>query len=360
MRVIAGTGRSACAWVLIALIAPALATAALISVGGINVGDLADALQQSPVQQRGHPRPALTAGQVRALAARVHQRDPGRIFIAVVSPLDATATGDLTQALSDAINADGVYVVVAGNNYHVTTTWESGEAARHRLATAVNRAGDSLYVQLRRTVDSFAAADAAAGHPGSSSTEQTGQTGRAGQGSSKGQSSSSGHSSGSGGIVVPIIIVVIILALLGAGYARRARGSMRAAHWRKEQEADIHTQAQADFVKLGDDIGALDIDSSMPGANTEAKSEYAKALDSYQDAEQRLKRSDDAYQFAQAQDALRRGAQHIAAAQQLFSAAPAPVSAGTLDQISKLADLHEQGALTDAEFAEEKHKLLGD
>src|SRR4051794_6916197 len=243
MRVIAGTGRSACAWVLIALIAPALATAALISVGGINVGNLADALQQSPVQQRGHPRPALTAGQVRALAARIHQRDPGRVFIAVVSPLDATATGDLTQALSDAINADGVYVVVAGNNYHVTTTWESGEAARQRLATAVNRAGDSLYLQLRRTVDSFAAADAAAGHPGSSSTEQTGQTGQTGKGSSNGQSSSSGHrsGSGSGSIIVPIIIVVIILALLGAGYTRRARGSMRAAHWRKEQEADIHT-----------------------------------------------------------------------------------------------------------------------
>src|SRR4051794_35967740 len=251
MRVIAGTGRSACAWVLIALIAPALATAALISVGGINVGNLADALQQSPVQQRGHPRPALTAGQVRALAARIHQRDPGRVFIAVVSPLDATATGDLTQALSDAINADGVYVVVAGNNYHVTTTWEPGEAARQRLATAVNRAGDSLYVQLRRTVDSFAAGDAAAGHPGASSTEQTGQTG---QGPSNGQSSSSGHKSGggsSGSIIVPIIIVVIILALLGAGYARRARGSMRSAHWRKEQEADIHSQAQADFVKLG-------------------------------------------------------------------------------------------------------------
>ena len=364
-RVIAGTGRSACAWVLIALIAPALATAALISVGGINVSSLADALQQSPVQQRGHPRPALTAGQVRALAARIHQRDPGRIFIAVVSPLDSTATGDLTQALSDAINAEGVYVVVAGNNYHVTTTWESGEAARKRLANAVNRAGDSLYVQLRRTIDSFAAADAAAGHPGSSSTEQTGQTGQAGQagqgqGSSSGHSSSSSHSSGSGGVIVAIVIVVIILALLGAGYARRARGSLRAAHWRKEQEADIHTQAQADFVKLGDDIGALDIDSSMPNANTEAKAEYAKALDCYQDAEQRLKRSDDAYQFAQAQDALRRGAEHIATAQQLFSAAPAPVSTGTLDQISKLADLHEQGALTDAEFAEEKHKLLGD
>ncbi len=98
----------------------------------------------------------------------------------------------------------------------------------------------------------------------------------------------------------------------------------------------------------------------MPNASTEGKDEYAKALDCYQDAEQRLKHTDDAYQFAQAQDALRRGAQHIEAAQHMFSAAPAPVSAGVLEQISKLAALHEQGALTDAEFSAEKRRLLGE
>ena len=155
-------------------------------------------------------------------------------------------------------------------------------------------------------------------------------------------------------------MAAIVLGILGAAYARRARGSLRAAHWRREQEADLHAQAQADFVKLGEDIGALDIDSSMPNASTEGKDEYAKALDCYQDAEQRLKHTDDAYQFAQAQDALRRGAQHIEAAQHMFSAAPAPVSAGVLEQISKLAALHEQGALTDAEFSAEKRRLLGE
>jgi Short C-terminal domain len=351
--VAAGAGRVVWTSLLLGLIAPALATAAIVSVGGISVGELADALQQQPVQQRGHPRPGLTAKQVRNLAALVEQRDAGRIWIAVVTPLTVQATGDLTQALSDAVTSDGVYVVVAGSNYHVTTSWESGESARRRLAAAVDRPGDSLYVQLRRTIDSFATADAAAGHPGSQSTEQTGPA-------STSHSSPSSHSSGSAGVISGIVITVVVLVLLGAGYARRARGSLRAAHWRKEQEADVHAQAQADFVKLGDDIAALDIDSSMPNANPEAKDEYAKALDAYQDAEQRLKQADDDYQFAQAQDALRRGAQHIEAAQQLFSAAPPPVSAGVLDQISKLAKLHEDGALTDAEFAAEKHKLLGE
>lgn len=317
---------------------------------------LADALQQSPVQLRGHPDPRLTQAEVRSLDARIKARDPGRIRIAVVSPLSEQATGDLTRAVADEISSDGVVVLVAGSNYHVTTTWGTGESARKRLATAVGRPGDSLYVQLRRTVDSFATADAAAGHPGSASTEQTGPGSTSGPTSSAGGGSEGG---GSGGLIVGLVIVAVALGTVGVLVVRRLRGSMRVAHYRKEESADVHAQAQADFVKLGDDIGALDIDTSMPHASQQGKDEYARALDCYQDAEQRLKHADDAYQFERAQDALLRGAQHIKSAEQLLSAAPA-VDDGLVDRISKLAALRQQGAITDAEFAAEKHKLLGD
>ncbi len=364
--------------VLLGLVLASTAGADLISVGGISVSELTAALQNSPVQQRGRPEEKLSPKQIHSLDARIHQRDPGRIWIANVSPLSATAAGDLAEAMSNSINSDGVYLVVGGSSYHVTTTWESGEAARQRLATAVGHPGDSVYKQLQRAIDSFAQADAAAGHPGASSTEQTGP----GSSSSPSSSSHSSGNGGSGGIIGVIIAVVVVLILLASGgmtFLRRARGSMRAEHWRKEQSADERAQAQSDFVTLGDDIGALDIDSSMPNANPQAKDEYAKALDCYQDAEQRLKRADDAYQFAKAQEALSQGAQHIRAAQQLFSTAPAPAApvtpaatatataaataadtAGVVDRISKLAALHQQGALTDAEFAEEKRKLLGE
>ena len=356
-RVRAGTGRILWAAVGLGLITPAAAVAALISVGGISVSELAGGLQQSPVQQRGHPNPQLTAAQVRKLDARIRSRDRGRIWIAVLTPLSETATGDITRALADAINSDGVYIVVAGSNYHVTTTWETGTDAEHRLAAAVNRPGDSLYVQMRRTIDSFAAADAAAGHPGAASTEQTGPGSTSGPASSGG---AGGGGGGSGGLIVGLVVVAVTLGTLGWLVVRRLRGSMQVAHYRKEESADVHAQAQADFVKLGDDIGALDIDTSMPHASQQGKDEYAKTLDCYQDAEQRLKHADDAYQFERAQDALRRGAQHIQAAQQLLSAAPSAVDDGLVDRISKLAELRKQGALTDAEFAAEKHKLLGD
>jgi hypothetical protein len=366
-RAAAGTGRTIWAAVLLGLALASTAAADLISVGGISVSELSTALRSSPVQQRGHPEEKLSQKEIRSLDARIHRRDPGRIWIAVVSPLSPTAAGDLAEAISNAINSDGVYIVVAGSSYHVTTTWESGEAARARLATAVGHPGDSLYKQLERSVDSFATADAAAGHPGASSTEQTGPGS-----SSPSSSSHSSGSSGNGGTIIAIVVLVILLGSGGLVALRRARGSMRAEHWRKEQTADERAQAETDFGKLGDDIGALDIDSSMPNANPQAKDEYAKALDCYQDAEQRLKRADDAYQFAKAQEALSQGAQHIRVAQQLFSAAPAAPAAtaataataantaGVVDRIAKLAALHQQGALTDAEFAAEKQKLLGD
>jgi Short C-terminal domain len=367
----AKAARAALIAALITVFAVSSAPAALISVGGIRVQELANALQSSPVQTRGKPDPTLNAAEVRSLERRINQRDRGRIRIAVVSPLSEQGTTDLTQALSDAINSDGVVIVVAGNNYHVTTTWGTGEEARSRLADAVNHPGDSLAAQLRRAVDSFAAADSAAGHPGASSSEQTtpDQTTTQGAGSAgSGPAKSSSKSSSSSGLIIGLVVLAIILAAAGIPLARRWRSSTRAAHYRKEQTADVHAQAQSDFVKLGEDIGALDIDSSMPGASAEGKDEYGKALECYQDAERRLQNPDDDYQFQRAQQALRDGAAHVENAGRLFNsshatATAAPRSAvdgGVVDRLSKLAALHEQGALTDAEFAEEKHKLLGE
>jgi hypothetical protein len=111
-----------------------------------------------------------------------------------------------------------------------------------------------------------------------------------------------------------------------------------------------------------------------------------------------MKKEDDEYQFERAQDEIRKGLVHVAAAKELFgseggqdSGAPAalspapnsvpssvptpptrstvPASAAsaagddddsTVSQIAKLARLHERGILTDAEFEEQKRKLIGE
>ena len=45
--------------------------------------------------------------------------------------------------------------------------------------------------------------------------------------------------------------------------------------------------------------------------------------------------------------------------QQAAPTAAAPASSATVDQLKQLADLHQQGVLTDSEFAAAKAKLLG-
>lgn len=162
------------------------------------------------------------------------------------------------------------------------------------------------------------------------------------------------------GILTPLVALVItgvalalLCVLIGGRYAR---GAMKAAHVRREESEDVHKQAHADFIKLGEAIGALDIDSSLATASAQGKDEYGHAVGCYAEAERRLKHEDDDYQFQKALNAIKAGFRHLNAADQLFNPTHDPRQ--VVDQLSKLAELHRRGTLTDAEFAEQKAKLI--
>jgi hypothetical protein len=301
----------------------ATAGAELVRVGDIGVRQLARAIKRDPVALAGHPDPTLSRGHVSALRSQIANRDPGRIRIAVVSPLTQQASGDLSTALSNDLNGDGVVIVVAGGNYHVTTTWGTGDQAQSILADAVGQQGASLYVQMRRAVAGFAKADAAAGHPSSSAAESetsTAQPAPAASGSIGGAGPSTSASS-NGGLIVGLVALAVVLVFVLTFGGRRLRASRRAAHRREQIATDAREQAQRNLSRLGEDIEALDIDSSMPNASPRAKDQYSKAIDCYQDAERRLAKGRDSYQFEKGQDALKRGHAHVQAAGELFGGA---------------------------------------
>ena len=81
-----------------------------------------------------------------------------------------------------------------------------------------------------------------------------------------------------------------------------------------------------------------------------------QAIDCYQDAERRLRNAGDEYQFERAVAAISQGLEHVAAAERMFNSRHA---SGVTDSLAKLAALHDSGDLTDAEFAEQKRRLLG-
>jgi hypothetical protein len=154
-------------------------------------------------------------------------------------------------------------------------------------------------------------------------------------------------------LVVTVVMVLLLCALVGGAYMRQAA---RVSHRRHEEDADVHAQAQSDFIKLGEQIGALDIDSSLAHASAAGKDEYGHAVGCYAEAERRLKHPDDEYQFQKALNAIRAGLRHVHAADQLFNPTRDPNQ--EVEQLARLAALHGSGALTDAEFAEQKAKLI--
>jgi hypothetical protein len=128
-------------------------------------------------------------------------------------------------------------------------------------------------------------------------------------------------------LIIGLVLFALLVGAVVAYYATKGFSSARASHkrarWRHEERADTFAQAQADFVRLGEEIEALDIDTSMPGADPGGKAEYAQALQAHDEAEQRLaKAKDDDYQLSKAIAVISSGREHLRRAGQIFTGAP--------------------------------------
>jgi hypothetical protein len=318
---------------------------------------LASSLQSDPVQSIAVPRSsfvALSHRQIDSLQKEIASLDPGRIWILVVSPRGESALGNLADPVFGYLPA-GALIAVAedprnpnNTNWWVGASWESSDAAQARLNDVIQgyRKGQgSFFNDLRLEIQSFARADKAAGHPALASASNPAAA-----------VPTTGVTSGSGfpfAAVIAGVIVLILFVLLGGGRLRRAA---RSAHLRREKNVDAQAKAQADFIKLGEQITALDIASSLANASPQGKDEYRHAIGCYEKAERKLKQADDEYQFQQAVYAIKAGLRHVQAADQLFNSTPNP--AKEVDELAQLDALHRRGALTDAEFAEQKAKLI--
>ncbi len=273
------------------------------------------------------------------MRAEIRRVDPGRIWILIVSPRSQSALGSLAGPVFGELPA-GTLLGVADDRQSASTThfwvgssWEQSATAENQLNDVINgfhKGQGSLYDDLRLAIQSFARGDAAAGHPQLSTASGSGQLTGAGTGTGGGQvGSAGGGGSSNAGVIALVVLGAIALIVCAVIFVRYTRRSLRASHRRREENADAHEQATTDFGKLGDEIGALDIDSSMPGASAPGKDEYAKAIECYQDAERRLGKSGDDYQFERAVAAIRQGLEHVDRAGRLFNATHAGAPAAS-------------------------------
>jgi hypothetical protein len=302
----------------IALCRPALAQDS-------DVGAIAQALRGNPVYANRAARPTLSPTEAQRVRQEIARRDAGRIKIAVLSESEATRAGGLTalaNALDQRLGAPGTVFVVAGSRSWLVTAYPDTNAAQAAVQQAFD-AHRAFVDQLLEAVDGIAAIDPRTGpSPARPSTE----------------TSSTTHVSWVvfliiGGVVaLPFVIVALVVT------RRRFRARVEARETLSDDLADARDQ----LVALGDDIGDLDIDVSMPAADPTGKREYEGALAQYQRANRLLGEHATVRRVSEASAALAEGRRLMDAARAALERAPSTPASPTTPATSESDEEREQ------------------
>lgn len=293
--------------------------------------EVAAALRSDPVYVHPRARPRLTTAEAGRLRLRIVRRDLGRIKVAILPARSASRVGGvapLANAIDQRLRAKGTLIVSAGSGIHVIVSYPNPEAALGAVRGAVREhARDGLSAQLLEAVDRIAEVD-----PGPSGD-------LAGPGDPAGTvptiprigeipdpqdiTDDFFDSVRTGLLIVAAIVALPFLFVI----LKVWRGARRAREEAAEELDDDRKATRDELIALGDEIRALDLDFSMPGADTEARKEYEKALMAYEQANRELDRADSPRRLARAKSALAEGRAHMSAAQARL-ASPAPPSLG--------------------------------
>jgi hypothetical protein len=290
--------------------------------------------------------PAAAAGYVDAAAAGlrgdpvyvdpgataiVSEQDAGRlrgsvaeagtpVFIAVLPAAARQEAGDstvmLAQKIAQGVGQPGAYMVVAGDQWaagDVGGTLPDGRAtALGTEAFDANR-GDAT-AALEQWVQGVSAAAREGGQAQPGGAAQGGQVEPVGGGDTGG---------GRGGATGTILGVAVVTLLLVGGGAL-VFGARRRRRERERELAEVKTVAQEDLIALGEDIRALDIDTSMPGTDPEAIRHHAEAVDAYQRAARILDRATRPQDLAGMSAALEAGRFSMTSARAILEGRPPP------------------------------------
>jgi hypothetical protein len=239
------------------------------------------------------------------------------IFIAVLPASARREAGDSTVMLAEAIAEEvaqrGAYMVVAGDQ------WAAGSVggvlpdgrAKALGTEAFGAHRDDAPAALEQWVEGVAR-EAAQPQPGGAA--------QGGQAEPVAGGDTGGGRGGAAGTVLGVAVVTLLLVGGGA----LVFGARRRRRERERELAEVKNVAQEDLVALGEDIRALDIDTSMPGADPEAVRHHADAVDAYQRAARILDRAARPQDLAGMSAALEAGRFSMASARAILEGRPPP------------------------------------
>ncbi|HEX8645579.1 MAG TPA: hypothetical protein VF715_01680 [Thermoleophilaceae bacterium] len=317
-------GRTGTGWATAALIAAVLAIHAAPAGASEYTDSVARKVESEIVYVDPKAKPKLTVSETGAIRLRILSKAPGRIKIAVLPAGRAEEEGGasgLAGAIGRELNFRGALMVVAGKNVHVLTTHPESSQAIAAVDEAFRKNQGDRGDQILRSVDGLGAID-----PGPSAD--------AGGGSGGGAPGSDVFDDQADSIfdtvedairattlIIAAFFIIPILALIIWIALRVRRG-------RKESEGDMdfaQEKLRGQLIELGDEIRALEVDTSMPGVNALALSDYEAAVQQYDRANNALSKSEENPRYVgEAKAAIDEGRRRISDAKVRLGITPVP------------------------------------
>ncbi|HSK36760.1 MAG TPA: hypothetical protein VLA80_08490 [Actinomycetota bacterium] len=285
---------------LVALLLAVL-TAGAAAAQADPVGQVVSELRSSPVFVDPEAEGSVDKG---TLLSRVRAADTP-IYIAVLPASAVQAHGgtlrDLAEAIAQGVNDPGAYMVTAGNDWMAGSDILEPGRARALGQDAFRAHPNDPQAALLQWINAVAA---------EARNEPAAQTGGGGGG-------------GGGGIAAVAVLTVLLVGGGALIFGARRRRREREAERQRELE-EVKSVANEDLVALGDDIRALDLDTSRPDADPEAVRHYTEAVDQYQKAATALDRARRTEDLAPMSTALEAGRYSMAAAKAILEGRPVP------------------------------------
>jgi tetratricopeptide (TPR) repeat protein len=291
---------------------------------GATAAQIADALKDDPVYVGRGADPTISRAQAGRIRVRIARKDLGRIKLAVVPARTAAAAGglpELAKAIDARLRARGTLIVTAGDTSYVTTSYPQSQAAivALREAIAANRDG-RLGSAMLDGVDNIADVDPGARGDLPQVREQFGEGPRPATPPPAIPSSDDFFDPVEdffGGVLIAIVAATVLLTAFLVGLVLVAKRRRRRDE--AERFAERHDEVDEEFVALGDEIRALDLDVSMPQADVRAVADYEAALYAYEKADELLPRAKTLRHLERVANQVAEGRRLLASARDRFA-----------------------------------------
>ena len=306
-----------------ALVAALLAVLAAPAGASEYTDEVAREVERQIVYVDPKAKPKLSTAETGRIRLRITQKALGRVKVAVVPASRAEDEGGasgIAGAIARDLEFRGALMVVAGRNVHVLTTHPESSQAIATVDEAFKKYEGDRADQIVRSVDGLAAID-----PGPSADTGGPPGAPAGTDDFNDQADGIFETVEDAIRTTTLIIAAFFIIPILAGIIWIV---LRVRRNRKEAEGDVdfaQEKLRGSLIELGDEIRALEVDTSMPGANALALSDYEAAVQQYDKANFALSKSEQNPRYVgEAKAAIAEGHRRISDAKVRLGITPVP------------------------------------